>query len=209
MNPTYTIGLDLGQRNDPSAISVIEAFTGRSTRMDWITYATHSANLQTTWNLRHLETPRLGTAYTDIVLRTQEVAVAISAYGSVTVVAEANGVGSPVIDMLNEARLPGPVIAVFTSTGDLASQIKGNYWSVPKRDLILGLRVGLEKQYLRVAGDLKEWPTLQKQLADIRVTNDHYSHRPGTHDDLVMSTGLAYWWAKTEKFAGERGQRLL
>jgi len=206
---TFTIGLDLGQRNDPSALAVVEQFTGAATRMDWITYATHSTNFQTSWRLRHLETPRLGTSYTDIVRRTQELALAISLQGQVTVIVEANGVGSPVVDMLKEARLPGTLIPVFTTTGDLPHCLPGNFWTVPKRDLIVTLQVGLEKNYLLVAPDMKEASTFQTQLLNIRVTNERYTHRPGTHDDLVMATALAYWWAKNEKTAGERGQRLI
>jgi hypothetical protein len=66
----------------------------------------------------------------------------------------------------------------------------------PKRDLISGLQLALEKGELRIARRMKEVGSLVRELMEVR----------GEHDDLVIALALACWRArrKTIGFGQER-----
>ena len=62
---------------------------------------------------------------------------------------------------------------------------------------------GLQSGQLKVAADLPEAATLQRELQNFQVKikletgNDSYgAWREGTHDDLVLAVALALWIAQ-------------
>jgi hypothetical protein len=73
---------------------------------------------------------------------------------------------------------------------------------VPKRDLMAGVQVLLEKGELKIARRMKETGPLVRELTDVRLTAGSGGRlrmgadRPGQHDDLVMALALACWRAK-------------
>jgi hypothetical protein len=70
---------------------------------------------------------------------------------------------------------------------------------VPKRDLILGVQVLLQRGGLKIAAGLEHGPDLVKELEAVQVkisTSGHEQYgawRVGTHDDLVFAVALACW----------------
>jgi hypothetical protein len=125
------------------------------------------------------------------------------------VVMDATGVGAPVLDMLRKANLGCRIAPVIMSGGERASHA-GGLWHVPKRDLIAGLQLMLEKREMGLPANLRATRMLTKELQDFqeRMTGRGVASfgawREGQHDDLVIATALACWRArwKTIGFGG-------
>src|SRR5260221_14781667 len=65
---TYFVGLDLGQRRDPSALAVVE----RAEILLDMDYVTYERRRSMRYRVRFLERVRLGTPYPDVVGRARE-----------------------------------------------------------------------------------------------------------------------------------------
>jgi hypothetical protein len=197
MRERYFVGVDLGQRQDYTAIAVVEKWEA-ATGFDRAKWA---PTVEARNSLRHLERLPLGTPYPEVVRRVREVARSAELAGRCAVVADATGVGRPVIDLLRGAEL-GCELAAVTITGQgRASRVDGE-WRVPKRELVVGLQVLLETGSLRIAAGLREGETFIKELTGMRVRvtagrrEQFGAWREGTHDDLVLAAALACWRAK-------------
>lgn len=184
------LGVDIGQKRDPTAVCVAEIDLREADGRD----STH-------FIVRRLERLPLGTPYPRVAERVAEVTYRVQARtGEPPVVyMDATGVGQPVVDLLREQVHAGKVVAVYFTHGDRRTETKENRQ----------LRVSLGKAYLvsRLQALLQsgrlhfprtgESEALTQELLDyeIRVdenANDKYGAlRVGTHDDLVTALGLA------------------
>ncbi|MDP9310462.1 MAG: hypothetical protein M3R24_06160 [Chloroflexota bacterium] len=189
----FFVGLDLGQAQDYTALSVIER---------------RPNVLPTHYQVRHLERFQLGTAYPAIVDRVCTLMRSPQLRGVSRLVVDATGVGRPVVDLLKKAGLT--LEAVTITAGDTAHAEAG-MWRVPKRDLVGVLQVMLQAKRMVIAPSLPEAETLVKELLNFQTKitlagNDTYgAWREGSHDDLVLSVALATWSA--ERVAGRRDVR--
>lgn len=207
----FTVGLDLGQARDYSALAVLEEtavevgtrvgahaqrspVTGRVER--WPERVPVS---EPRYAVRHLERFERGTRYPAIVERTRTLLGTDPLQGAALVV-DATGVGRPVADLFDAAGLR-PV--AITITGGNAVTGAGGGLHVPKRDLASTLQVLLQAGHLTIAAGLPEAATLQRELLAFRVKinlatgHDSYeAWREGDHDDLVLAVGLACWYAR-------------
>lgn len=138
-----TIGIDLGQAQDYTAIAVIEA----------------DAMLK----LRHIERLPLDTPYTAVAgrIRALQDSIPLS-----RVALDATGVGRPVLDSLRASGLEP--IAVSITGGRNARQENGTHY-VPKRDLVLALVTALENGCLKITPNLPLVPALLGELANFEV----------------------------------------
>ncbi|MGA2713102.1 MAG: hypothetical protein ABSG41_08330 [Bryobacteraceae bacterium] len=189
----FYMGLDLGQRRDPSAIAVVE-------RMDLA--RAYSGSVFHSLRVRHLERVPLGTPYPGVVARVREITRnCLFAGGRCALAVDGTGVGAPVVDMLRAARLGCDISPVTITAGDQQHR-NGTAWSVPKRDLIAVVQVLLERNELKLARGLRELGALVRELTDMRSIQ-----RPGgrvrlgadgcgEHDDLVIALALACWRAR-------------
>ena len=116
----FYIGLDLGKRQDHSAIAIVRK---PDARLAWMT------GTQNTLMVRRVERLALGTSYPHVVERVREI---VRAIGECTLVVDGTGGGAPVVDLLRSARLGCGVTAVTITGGEKASG-SGLTWSVPKR----------------------------------------------------------------------------
>ena len=191
MSGNLVVGLDLGQTRDHSAIAVTEY---EQPRLAWM------PSMPRAMRIRYLERIPLGTSYTKVVQRVSEIVRHPLLEGRSRLVADATGVGAPVVDLLKAARLPCTITAVSITSGDHAT-CHGDHWSVPKRDLLTNLLVLLESGELRIPRRLPESATLVRELSEVEMR-----HRPGgglrigadgagEHDDLVIAVALACWRA--------------
>jgi hypothetical protein len=185
----FYIGLDLGQRQDYSAIAIVEK---PDARLAWMTG-------QKTLMVRRAERMALGTPYPHVVARVREI---VRAIGECTLVVDGTGVGAPVVELLRSAGLGCGVTAV-TITGGEKTTGSGGAWCVPKRDLIAGVQLALEKGELRIARHMKDVGALVRELIDVRVTAGLGTGKvrigadgSGQHDDLVIALALACWRAR-------------
>jgi hypothetical protein len=199
------VGLDLGQRQDYSAVAVMERDEQRL------------ACLAPCMRVRHLERMPLGTPYVDVVRRVSEImrhpALTPALGPGSRLVVDATGVGAPVVEMLRAARPMFRVTAVTITGGDKA-QGNGEEWRVPKRDLMAGLQVMLEERRLKIPRSLKESATLVRELTDVRLHSKAGgrvrigAEGHGEHDDLALAVALACWRARKVEAGREPQQRL-
>ena len=180
-DPFFVAGLDLGQAADYTAIAILEVVDGNPAA----------------YHCRHLQRYPLGTPYPEIVGNVRTLLDDPTLRGRCLVVADATGVGAPVVDLLFAVGVP--CVAVNIHGGDTVIG-GGNRWKVPKRDLVGILQVLLQTERLKFAADLPEAPTLINELLSYRVkispltAHDSYNAREGAHDDLVLAVALAAWY---------------
>ena len=185
---SFFLGLDLGQAQDYTAISVIERKSFQFERKP------------DEYHVRHLERPKLGTPYPAIVERVKALMNSSQLAGRTLLVVDKTGVGGPVVDMFKKAGLRP--IAITITGGSSVNTGDGGY-HVPKRDLVTNLQVLFQTGRLRVAAELPEARTLVEELLNFKVkinvktAHDSYeAWREGVHDDLVLSVALACWYAE-------------
>lgn len=189
MSSHYYVGLDLGQAQDFTAVAIAE-------RLDPPAGSRHAI-----YHLRHLERFPLRTSYPTVVARVDGMISVPPLKGASRLIVDATGVGAAVVDLLRDARL-GPVAVTITGR-DTATKDERGGWRVPKRDLVGVLQVLLQSGRLKIARDLPEAETLQRELLAFQVkisvstAHDSYgSWREGAHDDLVLATALACWYGE-------------
>jgi hypothetical protein len=125
---------------------------------------------------------------------------------------DATGVGRPVVDLLRPAELGCPLWPVLITGGDAEGQGQG-YFRVPKRDLILGLQVTIQRGDLQIASGLSYGAALVREMAEMRVRvsgsgREQYGvWRAGEHDDLVLAVALACWAERRSRPRGGVGER--
>jgi hypothetical protein len=187
----FYIGLDLGQRRDHSAIAVVEKIERRQP---------YGPSVFDRLLVRHLERVPLGTPYTAVIARIREIVQHAELQGRCALVVDGTGVGAPVVDGLQAARL-GCELCAVTITGGDHEHGNGSAWSVPKRDLIAGVQILLERGELRIAKALPEAGSLVRELLDMRITMAGNGRVRlgadgfGEHDDLVIAVALSCWRA--------------
>ena len=192
----FYLGVDLGQRHDPTALAAVERIIQRGPEVD---RATFQPVTQAFYRVRGLRRLKLGTPYPEIVDEVVNVARTVAAQGPTTLVVDATGVGAPVVDLLRSQLDSGiPLVPVIFTAGDTVRCENGLY-RVPKKDLVHGLIVLFEDHRLRLLEDHPEARALVKELSNMRVKISCESHasyeawRQGQHDDLVFALALACW----------------
>ncbi len=192
----WCLGLDLGQASDYTALSALEHLPPFST-------------------VRHLQRFPLGTSYLDIVDRVMTIRAALK---NCPLVIDATGVGAAVLDMFYSLGIIP--IAVTITGGDVAkckaeaeaeakkkvglfytpSARELNTWTVPKRDLVAAVTVGLQTHTLKISSSLPDSKTLVDELLNFKLkinpktAHDSYeAWRVGDHDDLVLAVALPLW----------------
>jgi hypothetical protein len=182
----FVVGLDLGQVQDYSAVAVVQRLAGRESAV----------------HVPHLERFPLGTRYPDIVSRMAQLLATPPLRGQASLVVDATGVGTAVIDLLSQANL-SPIAMTITG-GDKIHREAKNRYSIPKRELVGCLQVLLQTGRLKIASALPEANLLVKELLAFQVKITSHAHdtygawREGTHDDLVLALALAVWYGSQQ-----------
>lgn len=214
----YSVGLDLGQLQDYTAIPVVgldEDYQAARHQRKEITarYASRpgSPHLERelsrvplpdepTYEAVHLERLALRTPYTEVARHVKRLMHTAPLKGNATLTVDATGVGVAVTDQL---RAEGLTFKSVVITGGEKESREGLTYRVPKRNLIARPQVLLQEgnRRLKIASSLPEAKTLVDELLNYRYKitdagNDTYSAwREGQHDDLVLALALAVWAA--------------
>lgn len=211
----FILGLDLGQAQDYTAVAIVEIteeptgslrqeteslLVGSLHAPELVARAREVPELLTHYTVRHLERFPLGTSYPAIVEKIQMLLHTPQLYDKTELVVDRTGVGAPVCDMLVEAELE-PVSITITG-GDTVTQ-EGQYYRVPKRDLVSVVQVLQQTRRLKVVPSLptaavlvQEMQTFQVRL-NPRTAHDSYgAWREGTHDDVLLATAIACWYGE-------------
>ena len=192
----YFVGADFGQSRDYTAIAVLE----RAETAGKFDHMVRAHEKEIALRLRYLERIPLGTPDPDVVERVVEVTRNKQLAGRCHLAVDGTGVGRPVVDLLRRAG-PDAILMPVTITGGQVETMDQGFYRVPKRDLIIGLQVVLQRGGLQIAAGLKFGQKLVEELMAVQVRvspagNEQYAAwREGTHDDLVFAVALAYWSA--------------
>ncbi len=186
--PKYTIGLDLGQTKDYTALVILER---------------HGGGEQAVFHARHLQRFPLGTPYPAIVASVVEMLKqpALSKQKTRLAVDE-TGVGAPVVDLFRQASLSAELWPIHITGGATVSRDRGVEF-VPKRDLVSGTQVAFQTGVLKIAPSLALKGVLVNELMNFRmninIATGHDSYqawREGAHDDLVLAVALGLYVGK-------------
>lgn len=192
----YTVGLDLGQSDDYTALAVLEeggviVEEAEPTPREAVIYG-----------LMHLERAR-GMSYVSIVEMVGAMLSAPPLAGHSQLgqlVIDRTGVGAAVFDMFVDAGLSPIGVSIHGG-----SQVITQAWDdihVPKADLVAIVKRLLGEQRLRWPDALPFRETLETELSSFRYklnpVTAHASYaawREREHDDLVLAVALAAWYA--------------
>jgi hypothetical protein len=185
VSSTYTVGLDLGQRQDPSALIVIER----------VADATGEA---VAYHCRGLERWHLGTPYPEVIARTRHIMDTPQLRESPLVI-DQTGVGVAVVDMFRLV-LDRVIVPVNITGGKQCSRLPNGDWSVPKFDLVAVIQSLMGRRLLRFPRGHRLAKVLVDELRNFKVkvtaaANETFMGREGANDDMVLSLAVAAWYA--------------
>ncbi|HUQ91419.1 MAG TPA: terminase family protein [Bryobacteraceae bacterium] len=186
----FYVGLDLGQRMDYAAISIIERTLVMFPEKDYSTYQ-HKWEFQ--YRLRYLERLPLGTTYLDIIRHVRDLCQHPAFEDRCTVVVDASGVGLPIVEMLRRDLLNCRLEPV-TITSGRKTRHDHDGWLTPRRELIQTLALHLEQNRIRIPANIPHLDHLKQELRNISVVTCQPAHSQ-VHDDLAIATALAVWKA--------------
>jgi hypothetical protein len=188
----HTAGLSLGQAHEFTALAVLETtYTDRGGRRGW-GEGRHA--------VRHLVRFPPGTPYPEIGDRLAAT-FAAPPLASATLVVDQTGVGKAVVEQLSRATIKGGTVAVTITTGQRATRDDCGAWLVPKKDLVGVLQIALQSKSIQVAASPDHAAVLTDEMMNFRVKasaraeNTIEAWREGSHDDLVLTVGVAVWLA--------------
>jgi hypothetical protein len=193
---SYFVGVDLGQRQDFTAIAAVERkeLIGEWDAGVW------AYRKEVELRLRYLERVPLATPYPDVADRVAAVMRSGPLAGRSQLIVDGTGVGAPVVDLLRREQPSRSMVAATITSGERESYSEG-YYRIPKRDLIIGLQVLMQEGGLQIASRIPFREELMTEMAAMRVkvtTAGHEQYgawREGSHDDLVFAVALACWGA--------------
>ncbi|MGF6823999.1 hypothetical protein M2317_002924 [Microbacterium sp. ZKA21] len=206
---SFTVGLDLGQGLDYSALTIVERVMVLPPRVSIGTFyrqpAEVGAAMREELHVRHLRRWELGTPYPSIVADVTTLMRTPQMREGGMLFVDSTGVGRAVMDMFygayREERFgcypPAPVT--------ITAGRERNGWNVPKMDLLAAVQAPLQLGTLKIAGDMALGPTLEKELTSFRQTisqsgRESYDvqRRAGEgHGDLVIALALALFQKNT------------
>lgn len=230
----YSVGVDLGQANDFTAIAVLKQEIVPPESALFAPVGEHPGNRlvegRSVYDLVYLKRPKLGTPYDVIARRVADLICelepqgAFGELGQVTLSVDGTGVGRGVVDMLDtEFKRRGATsksvpkvdfrrVSVTGSQTQLKKPQRSNgYWSVPKKDLVFPAVAAFQQKRVRIPAGIKDRDALVNELQNYRRTTNIATGtmsfepwRESDHDDLLFATCLALWG-----WQQRRGQTIL
>ncbi len=197
----FVVGLDLGQRNDYSALVVVEVVPNTEPPR---------------YVVRHIERTR-GKSYSDVARWVKDrvsrpplgPGILAQARGLVTrqppttaasvyIIVDETGVGAGVVEILEDAQLGHPLVPV-TITAGLGETKHGQRWNVSKARLISTIDALIDNNRLTIGPKVPGRDVLFNELTNFRrkyskAANEMFaSWRESDHDDTVLACALALW----------------
>ena len=201
--PKWNLGLDLGERQDHSAL-VINDLEWQSLGRCYTTYAYKFAPILT---VRSMERFPLSTGYQNIPLIIAERVRQIDEHqrqrtphvpANIELVVDAGGPGGPMVDILR-AMAPEnlDIKPVIITSGTGVTRHKGGYQGVPRRDLVTRLIQMIATGCLQCPASMPNAVIWHNELLSLSRSNTHPGVS-GEHDDLTLAAALAAWAATRE-----------
>ena len=181
---TVFIGMDLGKRENHSAIVVVERFE----EVPNFTDVLRGAGFRRRYVVRQVERVMLGTPYTEVVARAKRVVEQVTALkASCVLVVDESGPGVPVVEMMREVGMGCALYPYTITSGQSATRS-----SVPRAELVTKLQLMLERGELEIAAGCRHAEELARELVHLQLSGK----AAGENDDLVMALALACWRAR-------------
>jgi hypothetical protein len=225
----YSIGVDLGQASDFSAIAVIkkEIVPPRTAMLapEGESPSDRLVEGDVLYDLLYLKRPKLGTPYDRIAEAVCDLCTKLEPKGGfdeighLTLTIDGTGVGRGVVDMIStefiERRKRGeyvpdidfrPATIGVSGTQMRPPRHKRDYWYLPKTDVIFPAIVAFQQKRMRIAKDVDERDQLIHELTNYRrsvnVATGGVTMEPWRekdHDDLLFAVALALFGWQTHK----------
>jgi hypothetical protein len=194
----YTLGLDLGQAHDPTAIAVVETEVRVRCFYDEHHVEPRQVPEGVEHRVRHLERLPLKMAYPLQVAHVRGLLRAPELRDCELVLDE-TGVGRPIGDLFEQDGLRPHRVTITAGLEEGRSGARS--WRVPKIVLISRLQACLHARELKLSAGLTELRALQGELSEFRmrftpVGNAVFGARETRHDDLVLALAIALWRAQ-------------
>jgi hypothetical protein len=224
----YSVGVDLGQANDFTAIAVLEKKIVPPRDAMFSPVGEHPGNRlvegDIVYDLVYLKRPRLGTSYDVIAKRVADLVCeleprgAFGELGQVTLCCDGSGVGRAVVDLLDtEFKRRGSTSKSIPCVDFRRVSITGSqttlkrptrtdgYWSVPKKDLVFPAVAAFQQGKIRI-GKVQDRDALVNELKNYRRTTNIATGnmafepwRESEHDDLLFAVCLSLWGWQTRR----------
>jgi len=225
----YSVGVDLGQANDFTAIAVLEKTVAPLQTALFAPVGESPGNRlvegETVFDLVYLKRPKLGTPYDTVSKRVADLVCelepqgAFGELGQVTLSVDGTGVGRPIVDMLDTEfkrrgagsravpRVDFRRVSVTGSNTSLKRPERANgYWSVPKKDLVFPAVAAFQQGKIRIAKSIKDRDALVNELKNYRRTTNIATGnmafepwRESDYDDLLFAVCLSLWGWQVQK----------
>jgi hypothetical protein len=193
----FVIGLDLGQKQDYTAVAVVEKESLSGAASKPMLY------------LRHLERYSLGTPYGEQMDRVATLVEKVKKHinhirpPQPELIVDATGVGVGVVEMLKDRGLRYRAVSI---TSGFSESRGGGTYHVPKRNLVSRAVAPFEGRRLKIAKGMRLVPELVTELENFKVKvntrtayDSYEAWRESDHDDLVLALALACWWAERRR----------
>jgi hypothetical protein len=187
---TFMLGADLGQSQDPTALSVLHHRKLYNHHVSGV-----RALVGERFEVRHLQRLPLGLSYPQVCQEVRMLMARKPIAGNCELVIDETGVGRAVADLFDTVGLR-PTRVTITAGGE--QNWSNGSWHVAKGILISTLDAKLHCGELGFAPGLQEAGAMEGELADfqrkVSVAGRYsYEARVGKHDDLVLSVAIALW----------------
>ena len=192
----YFLGLDLGRKQDHSALVIVE----RSLQAMNTRYIDAYTKWESFLSVRYAKQWKLGTAYGEVAKEVGAIFKKVEALGRSVLVFDQTGVGDAVFEMIRE-HLRGSSVEGVVITQEL------------KRDMYAAVETNLEQGKLRIPEDCYSSRELKQELLSVEIRRIGFGYKFGafekdSHDDLVMALALACWRERISQRNNEPNRRL-
>ena len=197
----YSLGLDIGQIHDPSALAVV--------KKSW-TVDRHGRAQDVYYHCGFLHRWPLGTKYSEVIEDTKSIYNNAQFIGQAringrwrkfqpTLAVDCSGVGAPISEELVKSGNGINAYGIYIAGGETYNRAPGRRFNIPKKDLISGLVLNLQNSTLKISKGLKDAPAMLKELKSFKVKIKPSGHevlehaKQSDHDDLLISLSMALW----------------
>lgn len=187
-------GLDLGKRQDHTALVVLELTWQYGER----NHATQALALHPKLTVRQAPRLPLDTETISIPAFVKETTQKFAPkYGQPrtcgTLLIDATGNGHTVVELMRRENHGLRLNPVCISSGRTAKHLKDSYLSIPRTDLLTRLKLLFERKLIGIERTAPGFEVLQRELINFETAGHQQEH-----DDLVMALALATWQATTD-----------
>jgi len=198
----FVTGIDIGQVNDSTAVSVVERFraTPRAGLHRSVVEEAVQEALATPQRLDlvHLQRIPLGTDYPRQIEILHGILTRPELRGMPTYL-DATGVGLGPFQMLKKSGIRNLHSIKITASTAAAKRMPDG-WNVGKAELVNAVQIEMQTGRLRIGRNVPEATALVRELKEFRARQNasgslSFNAREGQHDDLVLATAYAVFGA--------------